>query len=122
MGAANLIFYLFMFTFLAALAYAGWQVFKTNESQERHGDDKKALTHRLEREQAEVETARAKQADEGGPTGPYEDDTRERHQRLAERQAEAEEQRKRHTGAASPEQQAEGERERERHSGVVNPS
>jgi hypothetical protein len=120
MGAANLIFYLFMFTFLAALAYAGWQVFKTNESQERHGDDKKALTHRLEREQAEVETARAKQADEGGPTGPYED--RERHQRLAERQAEAEEQRKRHTGAASPEQQAEGERERERHSGVVNPS
>ena len=121
MGAANLIFYLFMFTFLAALAYAGWQVFKTNESQERHGDDKKALTHRLEREQAEVETERAKKAESGEQSGPYKDDSRERHQRLAEKQAEAEVQRERHTGAASPKQQAEGEAERERHSGVVNP-
>jgi hypothetical protein len=122
MGATGLIFYLFMFTFLAALIYAGWQLFKTNQSQERHGDDKQALTHRLQREQAGVENERAKQAESGGPTKPYEDDTRERHQRLAEKQAEAEEQRKRHTGAASPEQQAEGERERERHSGVASPS
>jgi hypothetical protein len=55
---ASMIFYLMMFTFLAALAWAGWQVFRTNQSQERHGDDKKALTHRLEREQEEVNAAR----------------------------------------------------------------
>ncbi len=64
---ASMIFYLMMFTFLAALAYAGMQVFKTDKSQERHGDDKRALTHRLEREQAdaeaEAEIRRAERAD-----------------------------------------------------------
>jgi hypothetical protein len=55
---ASTIFYLMMFTFLAALAYAGMQVFKTNQSQDRHDDDKRALTKRLDREQAERESER----------------------------------------------------------------
>ena len=58
MGASSLIFYLFMFTFLAALIYAAMQVFKTDQSQNRHGDDKRALTHRHERQQAEIEERR----------------------------------------------------------------
>jgi hypothetical protein len=58
MGATSLIFYLFTLTFLAALGYAGMQVFQTNRSQERHGDDKRALTKRLDREQAERESER----------------------------------------------------------------
>jgi hypothetical protein len=62
MGATSLIFYLFMLTFLAALAYAAMQVFKTNQSQECHGDDKRALTHKLQREQAQLEAERAGQA------------------------------------------------------------
>jgi hypothetical protein len=100
MGASSMIFYLFMFTFLAALVYAGFQVFKTTKSQERHGDDKKALTHKLEREQAAVETERAQQPATSDRSGdPLGDDTRARQNRLADKQAEAEVARERHTGA-----------------------
>ena len=96
---ASTLFYLFMFTALAALAYAGFQVFKTNKSQERHGDDKKALTHKLEREQAEMERERAHEAKDGSrPADSLGDDARARHDRLAEKQADAELARERHTG------------------------
>lgn len=52
MGTTSVIFWLFMLTFAAALAYAFYQVRKTNQSQKAHGDDPKALSHKLEREQA----------------------------------------------------------------------
>jgi hypothetical protein len=59
MVTPSMIFYLFAFTFLAALAFAGFQVFRTERSQRKHDDDRYALTHRLQREQAKVEAARA---------------------------------------------------------------
>lgn len=58
MGTTSLIFWLFMITLAAGLAFGFYQIRKTEESQEAHGDDKKALTHKLQREQAEVEAAR----------------------------------------------------------------
>jgi hypothetical protein len=42
-----------------ALAFAGFQVFRTERNQRKHDDDRHALTHRLQREQAKVEAARA---------------------------------------------------------------
>jgi len=49
------IFILFMIILSAGLAYGFYQIRKTEQSQEAHGDDKKALTHKLQREQAPVE-------------------------------------------------------------------
>lgn len=49
------IFFLFMFTLGAGLVYAFYQIRKTEQSQKAHGDDKKALSHKLQREQAPVE-------------------------------------------------------------------
>jgi len=60
MATPSMIFYLFCFTFLAALALAGFQIYRTKRSQEKHQDDRHALTHRLQRESAEIETKRAK--------------------------------------------------------------
>ena len=55
MGTTSFIFFLFMVTLGAGLAYGFYQIRKTEQSQEAHGDDKKALTHKLQREQAPVE-------------------------------------------------------------------
>jgi hypothetical protein len=58
MATPSIIFFLFMFTLLAALGYAALQVFVTTESQKRHGDDKHAFQHKIQRAQAEVEAVR----------------------------------------------------------------
>jgi|GEM_PF-1793880 len=58
MGTTSLIFWLFMITLGAGLAFGFYQVRKTEQSQEAHGDDKQALTHKIEREQEAVEAAR----------------------------------------------------------------
>ena len=58
MGTTSVIFWLFMLTLGAGLAFGFHQIRKTDQSQKAHGDDPKALTHKLEREQAEVERAR----------------------------------------------------------------
>ena len=64
MATPSMIFYLFTFTFLAALAFAGFQIFRTERSQQKHQDDRLALTHRLQRESVEIEAKRAKEAPE----------------------------------------------------------
>jgi hypothetical protein len=58
MGTTSFIFWLFMFTLAAGLAYGFYQIRKTDQSQKAHGDDPKALSHKLEREEARVEPAR----------------------------------------------------------------
>lgn len=55
MGTTSMVFWLFMMTFAAALAFGFYQIRKTEKSQKAHNDDPKALSHRLEREQSGVE-------------------------------------------------------------------
>jgi len=58
MTTGTLIFWLFLVTFLAAIAFAAYQYRRTDKSQKRHGDDPYALEHKHERQQAEVEAER----------------------------------------------------------------
>ena len=66
MGTTSLIFWLFMLTLAAGLAYGFYQIRKTEQSQKAHGDDRKASSHKLEREQAERERAAAEPARPAG--------------------------------------------------------
>mgnify|MGYP001098145258 CR=1 FL=1 len=61
MATPSMIFYLFTFTFLAALAFAAFQIYRTERSQQKNQDDPLALSHRLQRESAEIEAKRAKE-------------------------------------------------------------
>jgi hypothetical protein len=51
----SFIFILFMLILSAGLAYSFYQIRTTEQGQEAHGDDKKAPTHKLQREHAPVE-------------------------------------------------------------------
>jgi hypothetical protein len=58
MTAGTLIFWLFLFTLLAAIGIAAYQYRRTDKSQKRNGDDPYALEHKLQRQQAAVEAER----------------------------------------------------------------